>query len=108
MGGRHATIQPMKEAGLSTVTFGKRKFEVLTFVVEYCANSRYGPTVEEIREAVGLTTRSSVQWHLNDLQEDGLLTRIPRKHRSLKPTGKGQLLQKLLVIAGNLDDDPDS
>jgi predicted transcriptional regulator len=72
------------------------KFQVLVAVVDYCSNSRHGPTVEEVRQAVELGYRSSVQWHLNALIDEGLLTHVPRKHRTLKPTPKGEKLVSLM------------
>ncbi len=75
---------------------GDTKFEVLATVVDHWANASFGPTVEEIRDAVGLSVRSSVQWHINDLLEDHYLERVPRKHRSIKPTEKGKRLVQIL------------
>lgn len=75
---------------------GETKFDILAAVVDHCAQARFGPTVEELREKVGLSVRSSVQFHLNHLVEDGLLEHVPRKHRSLRPTDRGQRLVELL------------
>ena len=79
---------------------GDTKFEVLATVVDHWENASFGPTVEEIREKVGLTVRSSVQWHINDLLEDKYLERVPRKHRSLKATSKGERLVEVLRELG--------
>ena len=67
----------------------KTKFAVLETVVQYCEEARYGPTISEIADTVGVTAKSTIQSHVNDLISDGLLTRIPRKHRSVRPTEKG-------------------
>lgn len=72
------------------------QFNVLEAVVAHWGGARFGPTVEEIRETVGLSHRSSVQWHINTLIEDGYLERIPKKHRTLRPTKRGEALVKLL------------
>lgn len=81
--------------------FGETKFAVLEAVVEFCDNSRYGPTVDEIREAAGLTVRSSVQFHINDLIESRFLTRIPKKHRSIRPTDRGKRLVQVMKELDN-------
>lgn len=75
---------------------GETKFEVLATVVDHWENKTFGPTVEEIREAVGLSVRSSVQWHINDLIEGGWLQHVPRKHRTLQPTDRGRRLVEVL------------
>lgn len=75
---------------------GDTKFEVLAAVIDHWKDQTFGPTVEEIRETVGLTVRSSVQWHINDLLADGYLQHIPRKHRTLQPTVRGRKLVEIL------------
>lgn len=77
------------------------KFEVLATVVDHWGSATFGPTVEEIRQAVGLSVRSSVQWHINDLIEDGYLQHIPKKHRTLQPTARG--LRLVEILRGNPD-----
>lgn len=72
------------------------RLEVLTAVVNHWKTARFGPTVEELRETVGLNHRSSVQWHITNLIADGYLERVPRKHRSLRPTKRGEALVELL------------
>ena len=72
------------------------KFEVLASIVDHCSTATFGPTVEEIRKEVGLSVRSSVQWHINDLLEEGYVSHIPRKHRTLRPTDKGLRLVGLM------------
>ncbi len=72
------------------------KFEVLCAVRDHLSDSRDGPTVEELREAVGLGSRSTVQFHINDLVADGYLAQIPGKRRSLRSTKKGDLLVRII------------
>jgi SOS-response transcriptional repressor LexA len=75
---------------------GETKFEIMAAVVDWWSENSYGPTVEELREAVGLTVRSSVQFHIDDLVGDGFLQRIPKKHRTLRPTNRGHKLVKVI------------
>jgi SOS-response transcriptional repressor LexA len=76
---------------------GDTKFKVLFSVQSFRAQSRLGPTVEEIRADVGLSSRSSVQFHINDLVSDGYLAQIPGKRRTLRTTSKGDLLVKIII-----------
>lgn len=80
---------------------GEKKFDVLAAVVDHRSEHNYGPTVEEIRETVGLSSRSSVQWHINHLTQDGLLENVSRKHRTLKATTRGQKLVEVLREMSN-------
>lgn len=75
---------------------GDTRFAVLEAVVEWWETARFGPTVEEVRVEVGLGVRSSVQHHINNLLEDGLVENIPRKHRTLRPTDKGVRMVELM------------
>lgn len=72
------------------------KLEVLCAVQDHRASSRDGPTVEEIRQVVGLDSRSTVQFHINDLVSDGYLDQIPGKRRTLRSTKKGDLLVEIV------------
>lgn len=71
---------------------GDTKFEVLTAVSDHWESARFGPTVAELRDTVGLSSRSAVQFHINDLVEGDYLDHIPGKRRTLKLTRKGELL----------------
>lgn len=65
------------------------RLEILAFVVAHLENNRFGPTRAEIAEGVGLKVRSSVQYHVESLVEDGYLERSVYRHRMLKPTQRG-------------------
>ena len=72
------------------------KLAVLVSIRDHLSSSRKGPTVEEIRDYVGLSSRSTVQFHINDLVEDGYLSQIPGKRRTLRVTKKGELLLQIM------------
>ena len=65
------------------------RLDILSFVVNHLENNRFGPTRAEIAEGVGLKVRSSVQYHVESLVEDGYLERSTYRHRMLKPTQRG-------------------
>ena len=52
--------------------------DVLRFVASYIDENGYPPTYDEIREAVGLSSRSHVDYYLQALESDGAIRRTPR------------------------------
>jgi len=75
---------------------GDTKFKVLEAVNNHWQEARFGPTVEEIRDSVGLSSRSTVQFHINDLLEDDFLSHAKGKRRTLRVTKKGEMLLQIL------------
>lgn len=75
---------------------GDTKFEVLSAVSDHWKNARFGPTVAELRDTVGLSSRSSIQFHINDLIEDQYLVNVPGKRRSLQATPRGEKLVEVI------------
>lgn len=71
-------------------------YEVLSAVVKWWRTNSRGPTIEQIREDVGLRSKSTVAWHVDKLVEDQWLTRAPRRHQALKPTRRGTKLVELM------------
>ena len=58
--------------------------KILKFVKNEIIAKGIPPTIREIRDEVGLKSTSSVQYHLNILEEDGLIQRDRSKSRSIK------------------------
>lgn len=77
---------------------GDTKLEVLLAIRDYRTHSRYGPTVAELRDEVGLSSRSTVQFHINHLVDDGYLSQVSGKRRTLRVTDKGHLLIQILGV----------
>lgn len=65
------------------------KLNILKFIVEWLEKNRSSPTLEEIAVVVGLASRSSVQYHIDNLISEGHLSRPPRRHRMITPTQQG-------------------
>jgi repressor LexA len=61
--------------------------DVLEYVVAFVGDNGYPPTYDEIREAVGLSSKSHVDYYLHALEEDGLIERTPRTPRGLRLVG---------------------
>lgn len=61
--------------------------DILHFVECFVDDNGYAPTYDEIREAVGLSSKSHVDYYLQALEEDGLIERTPRTPRALRLVG---------------------
>jgi repressor LexA len=58
--------------------------EILRFVETYIEENGYPPTYEEIREAMGLKSKSQVDFYLDSLETASLIERKARTPRSLR------------------------
>ena len=65
----------------------RRQEQVLEFVEDYVGGYGYPPTYDEIREAVGLSSKSHVDYYLQALEQEGLIERTPRTPRGLRLLG---------------------
>jgi repressor LexA len=61
-----------------------RQRQILDFLREHAERYAYPPTVREIGLAVGLSSSSTVQNHLNTLEERGFIRRDPSKSRTVE------------------------
>jgi predicted transcriptional regulator len=75
---------------------GDTKFDVLVAVMDHWSGARFGPTVAELATTVGLSARSTAQFHINDLLDDGYLVHVQGKPRTLSATKKGKRLVKVV------------
>jgi repressor LexA len=69
---------------MSTTTLTARQQQILEIIDQHISEHGYPPSVREIGKAIGLTSPSSVQNHLNRLNELGYLRRDPVKPRALE------------------------
>lgn len=65
-----------------------RQREILEFLRTHSRNHAYPPTVREIGQAVGLSSSSTVQNHLNALEQKGYIRRDPTKSRTVEVVGE--------------------
>jgi repressor LexA len=64
-----------------------RQLEILEFLRQHARRHSYPPTVREIGQAVGLSSSSTVQNHLNVLEQKGHIRRDPTKSRTVEVVG---------------------
>jgi repressor LexA len=86
---------------------------ILEFIEEFLEENGYPPTYEEIRVALGMSTKSLVNHHLDALEGAGYLARAPNTPRGIRLSrSKTFRVPKLGYIAAGLpisvaDPDPD-
>jgi repressor LexA len=61
-----------------------RQRQILDYLRDHSRDHAYPPTVREIGRAVGLSSSSTVQNHLNTLETRGYITRDPAKSRTVE------------------------
>jgi repressor LexA len=61
-----------------------RQRQILDYLRDHSRDHSYPPTVREIGRAVGLSSSSTVQNHLNTLETRGYITRDPAKSRTVE------------------------
>jgi repressor LexA len=69
-----------------------RQRQILEFLRTHAREHSYPPTVREIGHAVGLSSSSTVQNHLNALETKGLIRRDPTKSRTVEVVGAETVL----------------
>ena len=79
-----------------------REEQVLNFIREFSAENGYAPSIREICAGVGLRSTASVNYHLKNLQQRGLLTlgEKGRKRAIAAPQRPGQIPLIGTVTAG--------
>jgi repressor LexA len=75
-----------------------RQREILEYLKFRQKVRNYPPTVREIGEAVGLSSSSTVQNHLNTLERKGYIRRDPTKSRTIEVVDFDQIQAKLSKI----------
>ncbi len=63
---------------------GNRQSQVLEFVGDFIAEWGYAPSYDDIRKALGLSSRSHVNYYLDALEKEGQIDRTPHTSRSLR------------------------
>lgn len=68
---------------MTTPRLGPRQARILTAITRHIAEHGYPPSVREIGDIVGLTSTSSVHWHLKALEAKGYLRRVGHRSRAV-------------------------
>ncbi|MFC5280571.1 transcriptional repressor LexA [Arcanobacterium canis] len=73
-------------------SLSKRQLAIFQAIIEYQNDQGYSPTVREICDLTGLTSPSSVKYHLDVLESAGVLHKDPRRSRTIEITDLGSRL----------------
>lgn len=68
----------------------ERRRKILLFVYEYKVNRDYSPSTREIGLAIGISSTSVVNYHLDRMKDDGVVDFIPLQARTLHLTRQGK------------------
>jgi repressor LexA len=80
-----------------------RRLQILNFIVSATQEHGYPPTVREIGLSVGLTSSSSVHFHLRALEKSGHLERDGSLTRALRPkTVAGAQSARIVPLLGKV------
>lgn len=64
----------------------ERQRELLAALERLHRAKGYPPSIRELRDEVGVSSTSTVHRHVTILESHGLVERLPRAHRTLRPT----------------------
>ncbi len=67
----------------------RRQKQILDFLTSYRTRHGYSPSIEEIRDHLGLSAVSTVHRHLENMVAEGLITREKHRTRSAAPRQGG-------------------
>lgn len=63
---------------------------IVEFIRNFVEQKGYAPTMGEIKTALGLSSKSLVEYHLRALEEEGVITREPQVARGIEVSGVGR------------------
>lgn len=75
-----------------------KQTEILEFIYFKIENEGYSPSIREIAEKVNLKSPSSVQHHLNNLIEKGLLSKKAKQSRTLTSNKLNTIFKSVPVV----------
>ena len=70
-----------------------RQKQVLDFIRDFSQEKNYAPSLEEIRDHLGLSAVSTVHHHVNSLKDSGYLSRKEHQPRAINVYESEQLMQ---------------
>lgn len=76
-------------AGAKLIAQGiERRRAIMRFIKDYLRKNGFAPSIEEIAEAVELSSKTAVRHHLEILVDEGAIQMTPGKYRSLRVMDK--------------------
>lgn len=66
------------------ISLTPRQQDALRFIIGFQEAKGFCPSFEEIAAGLGLSARSQVSRHLDDIEERGAIRRLPQRTRSIE------------------------
>ena len=71
---------------------------IVDFIRNFVEGKGYAPTMGEIQQALGLSSKSLVEYHLKALQEEGVIDRVPELARAMDISGVGKRARGVALL----------
>jgi len=71
---------------------------IVDFIRNFVESKGYAPTMGEIQEALVLSSKSLVEYHLKALQEEGVIDRVPELARAMDISGVGKRARAVALL----------
>jgi repressor LexA len=91
---------------ISTRSLTERQRAILKYIKRYIVKNGYPPAVRDICKGVGLSSSSSVHFHLNSLVKLGFIERDSSRTRAIRPITDQSLTSS--VDVADMDDSPEN
>ena len=75
----------------------KRQKQVLDFIKSYKKKHKYSPSLEEIRDNLGISSISTAHYHVKKLQEAGYLQKVYNQPRAVSPIKEKEAIEVSVV-----------
>jgi len=74
------------------------RWRILEFIRNFLEEKGYAPTRSEIQKALGISSSSVVAYHIEALEEEGLITREPEVVRGIEVYGFGKKARAIPLL----------
>ena len=71
----------------------RKQKKVLDFIESFVKKEGFGPSLKEIKEAMGFTSHSTAQFHVNQLAEKGFLKKSSGSARGIEPLKRDEVVE---------------
>jgi repressor LexA len=66
------------------------RWRIVEFIRNFVEKHGYAPTIAEIRKGLDISSNSVVKYHLDALEEEGIIDRVPEAARAMHISGVGK------------------
>jgi len=73
------------------------RWRIVEFIRNFVEQRGYAPTIAEIRKGLDISSNSVVKYHLDVLEEEGIIDRVPEVARAMDISGVGKRARAVAV-----------